>query len=141
MKYVVENLCLFLLCSSMCGCAAIENRSALPSTLASLNCMFWQTSDINVAESKTTIWDHMPWATSKNCEGKKTASFISRAQVSNDSSRKDRGDEKKATEHTTGQAVQHVNWEPRIDQADRAFISESENHTIVSRLPTNSVWR
>ena len=140
MKYVGKNLCLVLLCFAMCGCNATENRRAL-STPASFNRMRRQTADINVVESKTTIWDHMPWAASKDSERKKSASFVSQVQVSTDSPRSDCGDQNETTEHAAGQAVQHVNWEPRIDQADRAIISDRQNHILESRLPTNSVWR
>jgi len=140
MKYVGENLCLILLCLAMCGCAATENRRAL-FTPASFNRMRRQTADINKVESKITIWDHMPWAASKNSERKKSASLVSQVRVSTDSPRSDCGDQNETTKHAAGQAVQHVNWEPRIDQADRAIISDRQTHIPESRLPTSSVWR
>ena len=140
MKYVGKNICLVLLCLAMCGCAATENQRAL-SNPASLNRMRRQTAHINVVESKKTIWDHMPWAALKKSERKKFASFVSQVQFSTDSPRSDCDDQNETTEHAAGQAVQHVNWETRIDQADRAIISDRQSHIPESRLPTSSVWR
>ena len=143
MKYVVDYLCLVLVCLVMCGCATTENRSAL-STHVSFNCMRRETVDTNGVKSKTTIWDYLLWEKAKKSEGKQPASVISGVQVSSNSPDNERSDAIKTTEHAAGHAVQYVNWETRAhepDQAESAVISDRQNHISLSRLPTNTVWR
>ena len=142
MQYVRENLCLVSVCLSLCGCAASENRSGL-STPTFFDRMSRQTAGIDVAESKATIWDHLPWAGVKNRGNKRTVALVPATSVSTCPPRalNDCGEKPVKAEQTSRQTVQHVAWEPRADQADRATISDRQDHIPVSRLPTSTVWR